>query len=503
MANHSLNKSQLVNNSQITNKILEMLQSGEFPIECCPLHMQQVARYYYDQFHYPLAATSMAMLTLLSAAIGPFARVKNGSEHGQLSLNIWTVIVADRSSGKSHLFSNLGKVFTEEGKKIMEEFRENIQPNIEAELDILRTKLKQLQNKNFDGGVIKSELVDIKKEIKRLESIHPLEIRFGTATSEALKKHVADTPDHFMFSMLAEGGEMFRIMFGKYNNRNQSEFDAWLSLKTGEYINDTRLCRENVTAYYGSLAILWAVQPVVAEEILSNREALLRGLFTRMFIFDPGFKQQKAQRKYIPPVDLSKFNDLICYFINGRKNIVNDWISQNDGRSIEEYIEAAMVKIRCADDARECFADFHDYSVECGERMAVFDPAMAGECGRWREDAITIAGLLACAERKPEVDVDLAKRAIKIVKWLKKNYLSLLLSKHIGQIQEKYERLLDLIDSSPGKCVTVRQLYNNHGISKQDIASMNVSYPDTFIVEMTNNPNGGRPSQIIQLKHAR
>jgi hypothetical protein len=112
-----------------------------------------------------------------------------------------------------------------------------------------------------------------------------------------------------------EVADVLKVMFGKYDRIKHSEIDPWLSLKTGDYINHTRIGRESVTARNGRMAMLLMVKPVVAYELMGDKEAILRGLLARMFVFDPHFDWQKAIRHQVARPTMRIFHGLLLYFL--------------------------------------------------------------------------------------------------------------------------------------------------------------------------------------------
>jgi hypothetical protein len=162
-------------------------------------------------------------------------------------------------------------------------------------------------------------VIAAKKTIRRLRTIRPPQLIVETATCESLKNTVANTLDHFTFGMSGEGAAVLKVMFGKYDRTKSSEIDTWLSLKTGNFTNDTRIGRESVTICNGRLAMLLMVQPVVAYELMGDREAILRGVLTRMYMFDPKFDRQKAICHEVSRPAMRIFRGILRYYLDKRR----------------------------------------------------------------------------------------------------------------------------------------------------------------------------------------
>jgi hypothetical protein len=473
--------------------ILERISAGDFPLESLSADMQSLAVYYREFFGVPPAATAMVALTLLSAAVGPLAQVANGSERGATPLNIWSVIIATRGSGKSWLVKNLGKELFDADRQAYLDFQE-AQNAIEERLKLLRLELGDKQ------GWRASELaLEARRRIKNLEGIRNLRLVIGTASGEALKKVVAEAPDRFTATVCTEGYELLSIMMGKYaGEQKQPQMDVWLAMKTGDFLNDIRLCRETVTVRNGLMSMLLMIQPTVASQVLT-RDMMDRGFFSRMFIFDPGFKPQKANRQEIPICPREFFDTQLRHYLRLRRQLTDPDLTGDQGpKEILRRVQEGVRAIPCDTQAQEVFKDFHDEGIEIQELLAPLIPEIIGENSRWREDAIQIAGLLACLENRLGIDRDLSERACAIVRWCKKSFL-LLAIRDCEAPKSKFERLLELLEDSDNGCLSARDLQKTHGFLRKDLDLMLEFNPSLICREIKKPPKQGRPSVVVRL----
>jgi hypothetical protein len=216
-----------------------------------------------------------------------------------------------------------------------------------------------------------------------------------------------------------------------------------------------------------------------------------------MYVFDPKFGRQKAIRHKIPQPSTRMFHGILHHYLEKRREFVKKSTDLDGSQSGNDLAAQFTNRIECDFGAREVFADFHDEGLELEKCLVAVEPALSGECGRWREDAIQIAGLLAAFDEVDRIDVSLARRAVNVVRWCKKSFLALFLRPYFERIDEKCERILDIIDSSPNKQAQLRTLRNNHNIIERDIAAIQAMYPHRFAVETVQLASGGRPSKII------
>jgi hypothetical protein len=385
--------------------LLEKIAPGEFPRECLPADLQNLAVYYEENFGFPVPATAMAALTFLSAAVGPLVQVVGGSEYGGTALNIWTALIGGRSSGKSQLAKALGKEIFAANAEATRQFRQ-WKVAADTKLQVLRREMAQLRG-GVAGGISAEET---RRVAQNLEEIRGLKLLIGTSSGEALKKIVADTPDHFTFSLCTEGSEAIAIMFGRYDDQRQPTLDAWLALKSGDFLNDTRLCRESVTVERGLMAMLLMLQPGVAEKLIAQREALDRGFFSRMFLIDPGFERRLALRHKPEPAPRGNYDEILRYYLQKRmESVIPDLSGFQGPEEIQRRLGESLRTISCDGDARSAFADFYDEGVLLDRELSAAVPEPSGECGLWREDATQIAGLIACYEERARKSILLAR----------------------------------------------------------------------------------------------
>jgi hypothetical protein len=455
--------------------------------------MINLARHYHEFFNIPPAATAMTALVLFSAAVGPMAQIVDGCGRGPTFLNIWATIVAPQASGKSWLVKELSVEFKRAARVAWGRFKGSRQ---EAEIKIKRLEL-DFKDRDRIGP---SQLAfDAKARIENLQSIKCLNLIMGSCTAEALKRALAENPDHFVFQLCTEGKEQFAIMLGqKYSDKGCSNLDAWLAGKTGDFLSDTRIGRETVTVTGGLHAMLLMVQRTVFDEIV-NPETLDRGLFTRMFAFDPKFNRAPINRKEVPPAPRNFFDEKVRQYLSLRMRLTEPDLTGATGEeAILKKLLENMVEISCDEGAKNAFFDLHDEGLELENEMRPLGLNVEGITGRWHEDAIQISGLFSLLEDRKTIDLELAERACAYVRWHKKSFLRQLVYKTAKQ-EEKFERFLSILESTPHGKISRRDLLRTHHIKKEFIDAMLTLYPEKFRSEIVLPQKAGRPSEIICL----
>jgi hypothetical protein len=129
--------------------------------------------------------------------------------------------------------------------------------------------------------------------------------------------------------------------------------------------------------------------------------------------------------------------------------------------------------------------------------------AMEGELGRWRENAIRIAGgqCVADAISKGEdpkwltLTAEQAERGVWIARWSHLHSLAML-NKGLAERQwQRIETLRALLSRYRGT-VTFRDLRDRHGFPPDEVKMLATENPHALSIE-TIKPTTGRPSEIL------
>jgi hypothetical protein len=374
-----------------------------------------------------------------------------------------------------------------------------IKAKAEVKIEELKALLPRNRGKN---NVDNLPYADVHEQIRNLESIRGLNLVIGTATPEALTRTVAESIDCFASIFAAEGGETFDAADGKYNDNSFSSLGSLLSLKSGDFINEIRIKRDSVTIYSGYASMLLMVQDFVAKRMLQHEAALMRGLFSRTYFIDPKFIRNKIEKR--DPILAPKENivfDAVRHYLDERIHIAID-IAQNilDGFPVD-YDNAFRPKfIECDQAAADLFVEFYNEGVEIERALAAVDRRIPGECSRWREDAVQLSGLLAAMYYSCGFGRDIAQKAINVVRWNKKNFLTQFIKHNLNGVSDKFEHLEGIIEKSGIGQVAIRDLKTRNGFTSEDIETLQHLYGDEIEI-ITINPKGrGRPSTVVRFK---
>jgi hypothetical protein len=229
--------------------------------------------------------------------------------------------------------------------------------------------------------------------------------------------------------------------------------------------------------------VLWFCQPFLLRELFANEEALERGLTARVLPFIVEHDEE------IPEDD-------------GIVRCVNDAVRQAWDSGVRRVLacrESPHV-IQCSPEAREVLRTFHNEAVRLrnGKYRGI-----EGELGRWRENAIRVAGgqCVADALLKGEdveslvLTAEQADRGVKIARWCHLQSLTML-NKGLADRQWQRVETLQALISRYGGSVTLRDLRDRHGFPPDQVKMLAKEYPQALLIE-TIKPVTGRPSEIL------
>ena len=224
------------------------------------------------------------------------------------------------------------------------------------------------------------------------------------------------------------------------------------------------------------LSLLIFIQPYVLNKLTSHQEVIARGFTARMLIFDTQAKREYENRTNEEFTCKESWRCMIEDILNARL----DHKTQTD--------------IKCSDEAREVFYDFSDETVDLENNDF---PDLEGEAGRWRQNAIKIAGIFALIDCSKVVTKAHAIAAVKVVKWCGYNYLNILKAGRIERNADKLKRLREII-SKEGP-LYLGELNTRHNITREDINILMSVYPETVGLKKGDTGSRGRPGELVYI----
>lgn len=472
-------------------------EPGPFPVEHLSPAQRAIVEGIADVYRIDPALPGMASLAALSASAGKNLWVGGAVSGRETPCNLFVIAAAPKSYGKNAA-AGVVDPLVEASARRAEEFRLNDLPRLRQERAIGERRGKLLVEWLAKGSgqknkpLTEDERSDLVQELTTLErrmgEIAPLlesapTLWVGSYTGAALATALARNGETLL-SFSPEAGDAIRIALGRFSKDSKADFDLFLSGFTVEPWNEGRVTRGCINIR-PCLSVLWLCQPSLLREMLSNDEALDRGMTARFLMFAVGHES-------IP------HDDGVPRFIPGAAKA--RWARIIDtGLQVRDLAEP--VRLECEPDARETFRQWHNESVDL--RNGKFSD-VEGELGRWRENAIRIAACLALADAADEglwpraVSGDCARRAVRLCRWAVFSTLRLMQAGRMDRLNAMAEKLAAALADNGG-IRTLRDLDHHNGIPAAETRMLANAFPNRFSVTRQKGTGPGRPAEICIL----
>jgi hypothetical protein len=477
-----------------------IIEAGAFPLDALGGIQERIVDELATVHMIDPALPGMAAVATVAGAIGNSHVVRGAVNGKETPLNVYVTAGAPKSYGKG-ASSAIVRPMIEASTEMAEAFRDNVRPQLLTEQTMLEARHKAIVNMLAKDGTKKNSkpLTEYEKEERRQELT---EIRqrldivekmvrqlptywIGNATTPAMVDSLLRNGES-IFSYSPEAGDLVRVALGKFSKDGAADFDLMLSGYSVEPYRETRVGRgDNMLT--PCISALWYCQPFLLRELAGNEEALERGLTARCLSF-------VCEHSEIPEDD-------------GQIRTVNEAATRDWDRLVRAILDdrdkPEATVIECTPEAREIFRDFHNESVRL--RNGEFRD-IEGELGRWRENAVRIAGGLCVAdfysapgEEPLSLTADHAARGVRLARWACFSTLEMM---QAGRKERRLERVKKLvaITSEEGGRITLRDLNRSHGFNPEEVRALARDFPAMIEVEkITHGEKGGRPSEVAML----
>ena len=475
--------------SQLPN---EAPKPGLFPLDALNPVMRALAVESSDVYQIKPELPGMAAIAVVAGATGKGFVITGAVSGRQTYCNVYIIPGAPKSYGKNAA-ATMAAPLRDASNELAQCFRETERPKLLTEKKISKKREEMLvkdcaagESTESEREEMQSELAQLQKRLDEIESLltWPPTYLIGNATSAALTE-ILKRNGETICSFSPEAGELVRIALGKFNKDKAADFDLFLSGYTVESARETRISRGDSGDFVPCISVLWFCQPFLLRELFTNEEALERGLTARVLPFivehDGNIPEDDGIVRYVSESTRQAWDSLV--------------------RRVLACREWPQV-IQCSPEAREVFRSFHNEAVRLrnGKYRAI-----EGELGRWRENAIRIAGgqCVADALSKGEdagsltLSAEQAERGVKIARWCHLHSLAMLNKGLADRAWQRIETLQALV-TRYGGTVTLRDLRDRHGFIPHEVKMLVAEYPHTLSI-WTHKPITGRPSEILTL----
>ena len=476
------------------------VEPGPFPIDALNGVQKRIVEDTAHVHQIDVALPGMAAVATLAGAIGK-GHVIHGAVNGRDTYcNVSVLAGAPKSYGKNAA-STITRPLIDASADMAEDFRVNQRPDLVTEQRTLEARYKKMlgvlagdSGKNKDP-ITESDKRDLRVELtkmqSRMDAIAAL-VRLlpsywiGSSTTAGLVDFLARNGET-IFSFSPEAGELVRIALGKFSKDNAADFDLLLSGYTVEPFRETRVGRgDNLLT--PCITSLWFCQPFLLRELAGNEEALERGLTARALAF-------VCEHGEIPEDD-GIVREVSAVARAGWNQMILDVLST---RTAPE-----PTIIQCSTEAREIFRAWHNESVRL--RNGPYRD-IEGELGRWRENAVRLAGGQCVADRFEmgpngagmNLTADHARRGVLLARWACRSTLTMMEIGREARRLSRVQSLVQLVLDSGGK-ITLRDLNVRHGYGRAEVLALARDYPHLLIVQRAGpGKDGGRPSEVLTI----
>lgn len=475
-----------------------IVEPGPFPIEALNVVQRAIVTETAEVHQIDPALPGMAALATLAGAAGR-NRVVGAAVNGkETPLNLYVLAGAPKSYGKGAA-SSITRPLIDSSTELAESFRDSIRPDLIAEQKTTEARIKALVNLLSKDGIGAGEPLtelakrdrrdELTRAQRRVDDIAVLVKQLpsywiGSATTPAMVDCLVRN-NETTFSYSPEAGPLVRIALGQFQKSDAGDFDLLLSGFSVEPYRETRVGRGD-NLLVPCITALWFCQPFLLRELTGNDEASQRGLTARCLTF-------VCEHADIPEDD-------------GAHRQVSDQARDRWATLVKDILGSRPAEpkiIECSTEAREVFRQFHNESVKL--RNGEFRD-IEGELGRWRENAIRLAGGLAVADHYSLPDSDTitlsrgqAERGVTLARWACFSTLAMMQAGREGRRLARAQSLVRLLTDAGGK-VTLRDLGRSHGYDQDEVKRLATAYPALLQVQRIGpGDRGGRPSEVLTL----
>ncbi|NDV61655.1 DUF3987 domain-containing protein [Puniceicoccales bacterium CK1056] len=452
---------------------------GPFPNQSFPPSLRGIALELAEVYSVPVCLPAMSALAFLAGAVGKAFVVIDAYRDKPTFLNLYTIQVVERGLGKGNIGGALSKPILELEKALRDGWSRDCS-KARADIELLREKFKSAKHSAKKGDPeSRDAMISHQSDIDAAEvflSAAPA-ILIDDTTSEALADRLA-TNGETLLSYSSEAGNLLKVAMGKYSD--QGDFDLLLSAYSGDGYKSDRVGRGSRSLSNPRLSALWMVQRTVLDSLLSDKDAFNRGLTARFLLVNTGARRTKDNGAEMVFAKGELWDSILAPFLKLRRQ----------GPS-----EVEPIPVRCSGEAKEVFRQFHNESVDIEETLP---EELQGECSRWRENAIKVAGLFQLVSDKDRmIDERTAEAACAVVRWCGRGYLRLLQGKRLEVLQAEADKLVDICREHGGE-VSVGELQSRHGLRNgrlKEVLSLVRTFPNllSFETRLTST----KPRQVL------
>jgi Protein of unknown function (DUF3987) len=376
----------------------------------------------------------------VSAAIGRGLEVKSGANRVTRG-NLYILGSAESGSGKSETFRHLAKPFLEFETARVEDWKDEIRPELLAEAKVLEAEianLTKLAAKANDTTERENSRTQLKEKLaaqdKLATKLRTPVLSCEDVTGEKLAVLLAHNGEQWA-SLSADAVAIVNILLGRYNKLDRTDEGIYLKAFTGDRCKVDRQTRESILLESPSLAVLWFTQPDKLESLLAERSLSDGGLIPRLLACHTHSEAQEIVQDApeIPEDVENTYGELV-------RDLIETYRLADKPFTIAPTAEALQAM------------NTHYNAIVKRRRGDLRDVTIYA--ARWNEQAWRIAVVLHAAQHgalahEKSLELDTAKRAIELASWFAMQQLEILSASREKARRQIWDEVLSLLADKP------------------------------------------------------
>lgn len=473
-----------------------------FPLEALPKEAQQmvleVARVSFTEPRLVAVQT----LAWIAAALGK--GVVSVSGDMITYPNLFILGIAETGSGKSESARRLSVPFERLGAAELESWRQATEPEVDARLREIQSRIGFIDKENKNNGSGYSEadrksMQELLREKKELEGKkNPPRLQVEDATQEALADALLSY-DQSLLCYSTDAGKVVSNLLGRYAGNTAGgklkEDTAFLKGYSVETLRVDRVAKSQ-TITEPCIATLWLIQPGKIPLLFGDEGLCDGGFMPRMMpcLTSGGLPQRSLQSPILQGVQ-SGWNSLIEGLFKLRKN---GGAVQSQSRTVFQVSQEAW----------EIWNKWDNENREKTKTGSLGD--VSAFVSRWGEWAQRIAVNLQAAKFLKNTDCDKINpetmaEAIQIAQWFADEQLRVLHASRVSarekerkRMEERKNKLHEILIKRAENRMSLADFGRRHRFSEEEIRKLTEMFSETFGIE--ERQTNTKPSTVCFLR---
>jgi DNA polymerase III delta prime subunit len=481
------NSSIIGNNADFADFGIEGNEEKPFPVHCLPLHAWSYLQDICKVDSVVPALPGACMLATLSMALGSGAELHTGKH--RVRGNLFVLGSAPSGTGKSVVFNRVVQPLLEHERLIVKNWEEKDLPAAKAMIKLLKQKQdilhKQSSKQSQSSDLILPELVDIERQLAAQErSLEKPSLIFGEATREKIVEMLSRSPRETLASASAEARGCVNSLLGRYNAKTDE--DVLVAAWTGDYYKLSRINRPETVLQNPCLSLLWLVQPDLMDQLLSVNSMSESGLLARTLLFEVSSMSQEKSAE--PPLNSLPNGEAWGQLAHWLAKTAYGQSHPMAMQCVPEVVQLMTAMDSGLQERRRPGGDLADVSIFAA---------------RWVEQTWRIMLVLHAAKQwhmaPHHVSIDTAREAIQLMDWFATQQLLLLTARRERRHDERFDKLVEILQRKPGHCYSLRDMRRRHGFHEDETRRIVENHPGILEIKNLNSQGPGRPSPSVFL----